>query len=821
MNWQKRSTLGLGLAGAATVAFAAFAASRFPFQAPHPGNPTVLADRWQLTPAGTHIKLLGDMPGTIVVAGKYAIVNTCGFHNHSVNLVDLETEKVVSQVDLGQDWYGMALRPTSEGADLFVSGASGQPYARESKLPDGVQASPTRAHVLQLTFTGDALVPKTGFAIPGAPATGSFTSGITALKDGSLLVLNVQANTLYHLDGQTHEVIAKAELGYRPYGVAVSPDGSTYAVSNWGDKTVSFLNSDLKVTETVESGVRPNALLYGPDGRLFVANSGEDSVSVFQGTKLIEKVSTKLAPGDPVGAAPIALALDSQANRLYVADADNNDVAVIDVAEKSQSRVLGFIPTGRYPSALALTPDGKRLLIGTAKGLQDQPNVDLANLPAGRDGEGMIPHVYVGDQLTGNLSIVEAPDLEQLKTYTAQVRQNRPRPTNPGLSPAQVRERLAALKKIHHVIWIIKENRTYDQVLGDVAKGNGEPKLTIFGENVTPNEHALVNTFTLLDNLYCDGEVSQVGHQWTDAGYAGDYTQKQWIINYSGRKEIVSDTRLTSSPGGFIWQNVKRHGLKARIYGEYLEWQEDHSSAKGEVKADPEKFGCSSAFEKVFAKGGRDTEKAQVFLNELHAAEKTGDWPNFMVMALNEDHTSGMRAGGLSPTAEVASNDQAVGMVIDGLSHSKFWKDSAVFIIEDDAQDGADHVDAHRTTGYFVSPYVARGIVDHSQYSTTSMLHTMELILGIPPMSQYDAAASPLLASVTAEPDFTPYNLLPPRVDLNQRNPSGTALARRSAKLDFSDIDRADPDELNAILWEALKPGIPVPAPVHGRFLPN
>lgn len=761
---------------------------------------------------------MGDMPGTILTTedGRYAIVNTCGFHNHSVSLIDLQSNRVASQIDVGQDWYGMTWHRTETGLDLLVSGASGTPYRADKEPKDGVMRD--RAAVLQLTFTGSSLAPKTSFSIPGAPRESSFTSGLTELPDGSLLALNIQNNTLYHLDGATHTVIEHAEVGYRPYGLAISPNGDTIAVSNWGDGTVTLLTLDLNTVATIASGKRPNALVYGPDGRLFVANSGEDTVSVIEKGQVIEKIRTTLQPNDPLGAAPIALVLTKNGKRLYVANADNNDVAVVDVSSARHSHVLGFIPTGRYPSALALTRDESKLLIGTAKGLQDQPNADGSKLSEAKDEDGGIPHVYIGDQLTGTLSIVDVPNQQQLDQYSAKVRENRPEPINPGLSSQQIKDRLAALKKIHHVVYIIKENRTYDQILGDIAKANGDPRLTMFGEKVTPNEHALVNTFALFDNLYCDGEVSQVGHQWTDAAYAGDYTQKEWIFSYSGRKEIESDTRLTSSPGGYIWQNAKRHGKSARIYGEYLEWQEDHGSAKGEVKRDPEKFGCSAAFEKVFARGGRDTEKAKVFLDEMHQAEQTGSWPSLMVMALNEDHTRGLSPGAFTPQADVASNDQGVGMVIDGISHSKFWNDTAIFIIQDDAQDGPDHVDAHRTTGYFISPYVARGIVDSTQYSTTSMLHTMEIILDLPPLSQYDAHALPMLGAVTSVPDFTPYTLIPPKIDLNKRNPKKGELARRSLKLDFSDLDCADPDELNAILWASLKPGIPMPAPIHSHF---
>jgi hypothetical protein len=434
-----------------------------------------------------------------------------------------------------------------------------------------------------------------------------------------------------------------------------------------------------------------------------------------------------------------------------------------------------------------------------------------------RNGEINVSHKYIGNILSGHLAIVDLPDPETLARYSVEVVANRPdgpkrarSVSTPGI--------LGALKKIEHIVYVIKENRTYDQVLGDDLRGNGDPGLVMFGQKVTPNEHKIADQFVLFDNLYCDGEVSQVGHQWTDAAYAGDYTEKQWVLSYGDHEEVESDTRLSSSPGGYFWQNAKKHGKTARIYGEYLEWQEDHTSAHGEVKKDPEKFGCSAAFEKVFARGGRDTEKVDVFLSELKAAESTGKWPNFMVMALNEDHTRGVSAGAFSPQAMVASNDLAVGRLIEGITHSKFWPSTAVFIIEDDAQDGPDHVDCHRTTGYLACPLVKRGFVDHTMYSTSSMIRTMGLMLGLPPLSQYDANAMPMLPCLGVKPDLSTYTAVPPQIDLMKKNPSKGDLVRRSAKLDFSDLDRADPQEFNDILWKATHLGTkgPTPAPVHG-----
>jgi phospholipase C len=408
---------------------------------------------------------------------------------------------------------------------------------------------------------------------------------------------------------------------------------------------------------------------------------------------------------------------------------------------------------------------------------------------------------------------VEIPGKTALASFTKQVFENDPIGIA-ALNAARDRKRIEreAFAKIKHVIYVIRENRTYDQVLGDVAKGNGDSSLTIFGAKVTPNGHRLAETFSLYDNLYCDGEVSTAGHQWSDAAYANDYAEKQWLIDYAGKGELRSDTRLTSSPGEYLWSLARKKGLSARVYGEYVDVQEDHGSLESEaIKADPEKYGYSASFEKIFARGGRDTEKVADFLREMRAAETTGKWPNLMVMALPEDHTHGFSAGANTPQAMVANNDWAIGQLVDAVSHSKFWKETAIFIIQDDAQAGPDHVDAHRTVGYVASPYARRGQVDHTMYTTSSMLRTMELILGLPPMSEYDAKATPMHNAFTTTPDFAPYSVIAPLIDVNAKNPARTALARRSAKLNFARVDRVDPDTFNRLLWDGLKPGVPYP----------
>lgn len=778
-----------------------------------------LHNNWELTPAGTTIALPGDMPvGSAFTAdGRYMFVNTCGYHGHSVSVVDIATEKVVQSYDLGRNWIGLAFDDRS--GVLYISGGSSSNYKRAAKeAAPSSEILPTKnwGPVLRLKFTDGHLSPMDPLKIDGLSEKERFVSSILVESSGNLLVANIQNDTVYRVNPESGQVIASAKVGYRPYGLALSPDGKTLAVTNWGDKSVSLLNlASLEVQGKVDVGAHPNALAYAKDGRLFVANAGSNTISVIEGGKVVDAIRTSLVPGDPIGTTPIALTLAADGNQLFVANADNNDVAVVSI-KGADSHVQGFIPTGRYPSLVRLTPDGTRLLIGTGKGLNDLPSASQEQInskTAVRDDEASIPYTYVGSLLRGDLAFVNLPTAKELVQYTKQVVSNRPQPK---IGPADKALLKTLQTNIQHVIYVVKENRTYDQVLGDVPQGNGEPKLTIFGAKITPNEHQLVNDFVLLDNLYTDGEVSQVGHQWTDGAYANDYTEKQWTQSYSGRGEVDSDDRMFTSPAGYLWQNMQKHGKTTRIYGEYIQWQEDHNAAHGDVKKDPEKYGCSAAFEKVFGRGGRDTEKVAVFIKEMKQAELSGKWPNFMIMALNEDHTKGSRPGAHTPAACVASNDLSVGQLVDAVSHSQFWKSTAIFVIEDDAQSGPDHVDCHRTTGYLASAWLKRKYVDHHQYSTTSMIRTMEMLLNVPTFTQYDTAAYPMLASFQRTPDLTPWNAVPASAEIDKMNPESGELARRSMKLDLSDIDRADEQEFNKILWEAMKPGVPMPAPVHG-----
>ena len=621
---------------------------------------------------------------------------------------------------------------------------------------------------------------------------------------------------MYRLSGPDFRQQTSVKTGYRPYGVVFAPDGKVLAVSNWGDRSVSLFDAtSLRETARIAVGSHPNEMVWSKNSRLFVADSGSNDVKVIEGNTVIETIRTSLEPKAPVGSTPDALTLSADGRRLYVANADNNNVAVVDVSNREESRVLGFIPTGWYPTALAISPNGREIYVGTGKGMGFRNNYPAQTVLQQQSPNPKTPYDYIGAILSGHVSVVGLPDARQLAAYTKQAIANVPVAASYVDSAYAARIQREVFPKIRHILYIIRENRTYDQVFGDLAAGNGDPKLVLFGKQVTPNAHALARTLVTLDNLYCDGEVSEDGHQWSDAAYATDFAEKAWTNSYSRRSEPEADERLMASPAGYIWDACTRKHLTVRTYGEMTNFVSSPDT-EPEVKGVGSLQGnVSMEWMRVKSKGGRDTEKAAVFIQELRSAEATGDWPGFMVMSLGEDHTRGLAPGALTPTAMVASNDLALGQIVQAVSHSRFWKETAIFVIEDDAQNGPDHVDAHRTVGLVVSPWVKRGIVDSTMYTTSSYLRTMELMLGLPPMTQFDAAATPMYASFTPEPSFDAIDVIGPEVDLMARNPSTGPGAQASLKLDFSDYDRADPDELNRILWAALRPGETMPAPVR------
>ncbi len=749
---------------------------------------SLLANGVRISPVGRiHIPLHGDLPLSITSStdGNRCMVVTGGFHDHGVSFINLRDETSDVYVPTTKCAGGLAVLDGENS--LIAAGDLGLRTVRATSDKDNW--APTTYEF----------------------AKGAWVQAVAKIPGRSVVATDCNNDEVRCFQLGSSSPTWTLKVGHKPNRIVVNSTSHTIAVTNWGGSSISLCDFGGKNFHEVAVGAQPSDLTVRADGTIFVANSGSNSVSVIRGDSVVATVFTSLTENDLVGSCPSALALSPDGKTLFVANAGSNNVAVIRVEEATSPKVLGFIPTGWYPTAVYVPADGKRLLIGTAKGLKASANYPGIKPEQTLMDNMKLPYDYLPNRLEGDLIIVDLPDSAGLKKYSDVCLRNAQREM-PAPEVAKEQAMLPTLRKIKHVLYIIRENRSYDQVLGDLKGANGEPKLCMYGENVTPNGHKIANTFKAFDNLYCDGEVSQDGHQWCCSSYCTDFTEKVWPTGYADRGRPDEDESVAASPAGYIWDNCRKHGLTYRSYGEFASFKANRGSA-------PKYEGISGlegqASEEWSTSGGRDMDRADIFIREMKQAEAKGTWWNFMVMSLGEDHTSGRSPGEYTPFSKVASNDVGLGKIVDAISHSKFWEDTAIFVIEDDAQDGPDHVDGHRTVGYLISPYVRRGGVDHTMYSTASMIRTMELMLGLPPMTQHDRHAVSMIASLTETPNLKPYQYEKAKIDLSARNPKQGSLAAESLKLDFSEYDRADPQILNRILWADAKPGIPYPAASH------
>lgn len=782
-----------------------------------PGR-NLLHSGWGVTPAGQHVRLNGDMPLKMIVAPDRRVLVSvgAGYNDQGVSLVDLKTRAVSQFLPLKQCWNGLAF--SRDGKRFFVSGGdSGLVHVFDYADGKATAAAPVKP------LTADAPVFLAGIAVH--PNTGK----LYVCNEGNHEVWVLNADTLAHE--------ATIAVGQHPHSCAFGGDRKHLYVTNWGSRSVSVIDATKnRRLHDVTVGLRPNDLALARDGRMFVACSGDNTVHVLTTAKLEtvpeaasptrrlwegtrEVISTSLYPQSPEGSTPCAVAVAPDGKTLFVANADNNSVVVVDISNRlveeaadrgdTVSIVNGFIPTGWYPTALAVSPDDQTLFIGNGKGLASRANFPaLAKDP--RTANSLVPYDHPGRIFEGSVSFVARPDTPQMVTYTTQVRKNSPytpealthAPIPPGgVIPA----RIGDPSPIKYVLYIIKENRTYDQVLGDLKDasgkplGNGDPHLTIFGEKVTPNHHQLARDYVLLDNLYSNSEVSVDGHSWTDAAIATDFNQRSWIMSYSRHGKLPGNEEMDTPAAGYLWDLCRRHGVTYKNYGE------------GAQRVPSGNRGQWGNRQKI-----RDMDLVDFWISDLKKAEQAGELPRFTIMSLGENHTSGTTPGAFVPNACVASNDIGLGKIVAAASRSKFWKEMAIFVIEDDTQNGPDHVDAHRTTGFVISPYVKRGFKDSTLYTTASMIRTMELILGLPPLTQYDAGATPMHHCFQEKPVVVAYDVLTPQVDLQEKNTRKSAFWRESSKMDFTEFDRAPEDELNRILWVVAKGDVPYPAPIHG-----
>jgi DNA-binding beta-propeller fold protein YncE len=779
------------------------------------GANALLVSGWKTTPAGRQLPS-GDMilSGQLSPDGKlFAFTNT-GYTHHALHIVDLATEKEIATFPMEQAWSGLAFSP--DGKRIYVSSGAGYPISDIQYFDRWDTDGWTDA--------------RAGYTLFGAAKDKTAVSSLNVSADGTLLyALNNSDDHLYILETHGGRAVARVKVGDHPLSARLSKNGKTLYVANLGDATVAVVDVSnpgrAKVTTTLATDPHPNDLALTDDDRLFVSCGNTNNVVSFDlktGQRL-EVISTALGPKAPAGSTPNSLALAPDGDILYVANADNNSVAVIEVEERGKSKPLGFLPTGWYPTMVSTSADGKRVIVASSKGNGTGPSRVKRPIDPIAPAAGSFQHH--GNQLNGLVSFIDTPDATKLAELTKQVYDNALyRDTLLEASGASAESviptKVGEPSPITHVLFIMKENRTYDQVFGDLKQGNGDPSLTLFGRDVTPNQHALAEQFVLLDNLYCSGEVSQDGQPWTTSAYVNEFTQRAWTLSYSRHGSVNTTGGIAEQSSPYIWELARQKGLKVKTFGmgNRRGVAEVRSTRFEQRPSDPQVERRPADVQSLRT---RDYERADRFVEEFQEMDRDGTVPNFMFMSLGENHTSGTTPGAYTPKAQVASNDVAVGKIVETITKSKVWGAFAIFIIEDDAQNGPDHVDSHRTAGLVISPYVKRKVVDSNMYSTVSMLRTVELLLGLPPMTQHDAAAPPMVNTFMAKPDLSGFTALPARIDLMTTNPAQGYGATASARMDFSEYDRIDEDALNRILWHSIK-GVNVayPAPVR-RALPT
>jgi len=772
-------------------------------------NRVHLPNGWSLTPVGNSLGL-GDLPLNLAVSPsqKYIAVTNNGQSTQSIELVDVKTEKMLDSVPIAKSWFG--LKFSSDSKYLYASGGNDN-------------------WILKYAVRGGKLVLQDSIVLGKKWPEKISPSGIE-IDDAkqTMYVLTKENNSLYVVSLASKSVKKKLPLGGEGYNCVLSTDKKLLYITCWGCDKVLLFDTELEsFTGEIPVGDNPNDVCLSKDGRyLYVANANDNSVSVIdtREKKVIEVLNAALYAGAPSGSTSNGLALSKNGKTLYIANADNNCLAVFDVSTPAASKSKGFIPVGWYPTTVRVI--GNKIYVANGKGFSSMANPYGPNPVRRREevqyqaGDQNRPKEvqYIAGLFKGSLSIINEPSEKQLSVWSQLVYENTPynkekEKVTLGEAGNPIPMRVGDASPIKHVFYIIKENRTYDQVLGDVKEGNGDPSLVLFGEKITPNQHKLVKEFVLLDNFYVDAEVSMDGHNWSMGAYATDFLEKTWPTSYGGRGGTYSgegNREIANNKGGFIWDHCKRAGISYRSYGEFVD---DYKPNIPVLKDHfcPYYTGWDLAV--------RDTVRFHQWQREFDSLVAANAVPQFQTLRFGNDHTEGLRRGRPTPYAHVAENDLAVGLFVEHLSKSPIWKESAVFIIEDDAQNGADHVDAHRSTAYVAGGFVKRGFVDHTMYSTSSMIRTMELILGMPPMSQYDAAATPMWNCFASTANLTPFQSVLPNIDINEKNVAINEWQSRSEKFNLAKEDAVPDLEFNIVLWHGLKGNIAFPGPRRAAFV--
>ena len=757
-----------------------------------------LPNGWSLTPVGKSVPL-GDFPMNMTVSHdqtRLAITNN-GQNTQHIMLYDLLEQRLLDSVVINRAWLGLRFAPDDQS--LYVSGGNDnmvKQYAIEDdhlRLRDSI--------VLGAPWPNP-------ISVAGLDLSGQSHELYTVTKDDS---------ALYVADTESRQVKGRYPLEHEAYTCLYDSTRQRLYISLWGGGQVAVFDTQQKTflpPITVET--HPNDMAMTQDAHyLFVANANANSVSVIDldQSRVIETISTALYPDAPIGSTTNSVALSPDEKYLYIANADNNCLSLFDVSEPGNSESVGFIPTGWYPTCVRAV--GDQLYVANGKGFSSQANPRGPNPYEERTEDTQ----YIARLLKGTLSVIEAPEAPQLAAYSEAVYRNTPytkelemqaegEPNNP------IPQKVGDASPIRYVFYIVKENRTYDQVLGDMPEGNGDSTLCLFPERVSPNHHQLAREFVLLDNFYVDAEVSADGHNWSMGAYATDFVEKTWPTSYGGRGgsyDYEGSRPIAYPDQGYIWDHCQRAGVSYRTYGEFV-WE-------GETK-EPALVGHYDRSYPSYNLKVKDVDRFEEWRHDFDSLLAQDAVPQFQTLRLGNDHTAGARLGMPTPRAMVADNDLALGKIIEHLSNSKIWATSVVFVVEDDAQNGPDHVDAHRSLLLIASPYAKRNAVIHSMYSTSSVLRTIELILGIPPMSQYDAAAPSLWKCFTAAPDTSAYTAQPNRIDLNELNTERNKLSDRSAHYPLDQEDAIPDDEFSEVIWKTVRGlGSKMPAPRRSAFL--
>ena len=774
-------------------------------------------------PTGAVIRPLGErfaldtFPWQVIDAPtqQAAFVLHIGYRPPSLAVLNLKTMRITARVSLEDAGYSMAWDPRR--SILYVAGG----YA-------------SCVHVLEWRQGGFQELPPWQMAQPDQQR--SMVAGVALSPDGATLAVIETYQDAIALYRTTDRRLLRRWTGLaRPVTAVFSPDNRFLYFAEAGGPRVSRA---LVETGEVEGGP---AVSGGPAdllllrGRLLAACANSNYVDVLEAEqgkplRLVERWNLALSPRAPQQVSPTRLHLSRDEETLYAVLSDANAVAVLRARD---GRLKGLIPTGWYPSSVAELADG-RLIILNAKGFGSRPN------PGGPDPTRhptMTPQLpseieYIPLVQLGGAQWIGKPDAAFLKRSTGVVRRiHLGEPKRPQRLPAwhPLPARPGGPSPIRHVIYIMKENRTYDQVLGDLEIGNGDPSLCLFPEKITPNHHALAREFTLLDNFYVNADVSAEGWHWSSAAIVPHYIMRSWPAVYAGRRRGMTAPRsasrdredpLTRPERGYIWTEAIRRGLSVRNFGFFVQNIPGVRFGDRVVAgvSDPDLLPYTCPRYAGYDPDFPDVDRARVFLEELAEWEASGSMPRLVVMVLPNDHTWGTAPGKLTPYASMADNDLALGMIVEAVSRSRFWPNTAIFVLEDDAQNGADHVDSHRAPAYILSPYTRGRRTDSTFYNTTSMLRTIEWILGLSPLTHYDAGAPLMAGAFNAKPDLHPYRARPAQVPLDSRNPDSPEAAELARQLDFSRPDAVDDATLNAILWTALR-GTPPPPVVRSVFL--